>query len=936
MKIIEIHIYGYGKLDDVIIKDLENLNVIYGENEAGKSTIMSFIHSILFGFPTKQQSELRYEPKQLVKYGGKLIVMFKKGRAVIERVKGKASGDVTVTMEDGTQGKEELLNKLLANIDKSLFQSIFSFNLHGLQNIQQMKNEDLGKFLFSTGALGTDRLLLTETNLQKNLELRFKPNGKKPVINEKIAQVKHLHYELKKAEQQNDQYWTYIKEKEGCEEQLVSLNKELFQLQSKQTKIQELKNIEEYIVTAENQSETLKDRFLKTQSDLNDKKPNLEMIQQEFAITSAAENIPLYEQLKQENTRIHQTIKELDEEINMIKQKLHIPVDIEKLLMSNTSVFIKEKTASAQAKQLHLKEKKQELDVRFQKSKQELEQVEEKMNLVKASLLPERTRTKLLKQSRLVENREYLKRELTELQEQKQFITSSLQQELEQEKNQKQRSVLQKWVLCGFFLLIGIWGVFSQQWGLVALAMVAILYLLVFQQDKVEPKGKHIKIELARLSNKEKELLDVLQKSKSHPLTEITSQLDQDRKLQEQFKMLTLRWEQKNEEYDRILQEYETWEQDSHMHDLHLTELGEELHIPKEVALLFIHDAYVLIDKLKNVSREKQQLVQRAQIIQTEWNQIETSLKVLADQFLTTESSQLQNVAYLLKQTLKQQLELQVQHQEKKNKLLDLRMELQQNNNIIEKLLSQRQQLFVFVMDDKKEQLKPGDLDEQMNYVIERQKVIQQNMVTIQEALAATKHHITLIEEGGTYAQILHQYKLVESELNEEAKEWALYAIAKDLLEKAIEEYKNKRLPTLIEKATKYLQFLTNGNYLRIHTHKEGTSFLIEDKEHTYFEPNEVSQATSEQIYVALRLALATTLYEKYQFPIIIDDSFVNFDQKRTKKVIQLLRELEGHQILFFTCHDHLLTHFHRDEVIFLSEQTTHSNKKLVRKGSAK
>lgn len=117
---------------------------------------------------------------------------------------------------------------------------------------------------------------------------------------------------------------------------------------------------------------------------------------------------------------------------------------------------------------------------------------------------------------------------------------------------------------------------------------------------------------------------------------------------------------------------------------------------------------------------------------------------------------------------------------------------------------------------------------------------------------------------------------------------------------------------------------------------KKERVFLIEDREHTFFEPNEVSQATSEQIYVALRLALATTLYEKYQFPIIIDDSFVNFDQKRTKKVIELLRELKGHQILFFTCHDHLLTHFQRDEVVFLSEQTSSSNKKLIRKGSSK
>ena len=76
MKIKEIKVYGYGKLENIVIKQIENFTVFYGENEAGKSTIMSFIHSILFGFPTKQQSELRYEPKFHSKYGGQLIVDF--------------------------------------------------------------------------------------------------------------------------------------------------------------------------------------------------------------------------------------------------------------------------------------------------------------------------------------------------------------------------------------------------------------------------------------------------------------------------------------------------------------------------------------------------------------------------------------------------------------------------------------------------------------------------------------------------------------------------------------------------------------------------------------------------------------------------------------------------------------------------------------------
>src|SRR3954469_3614769 len=144
MQIEEIYIYGYGKFEDTKFTNLHKKQIFFGRNEAGKSTIMSFIHSILFGFPTKQQSDLRYEPKKGATYGGQLSGHFSKhGRTIIERVKGKATGDCSVRLESGEIGGEELLKSLLSSIDKHLYTSIFSFNLHGLQNIHQMKEQDL-------------------------------------------------------------------------------------------------------------------------------------------------------------------------------------------------------------------------------------------------------------------------------------------------------------------------------------------------------------------------------------------------------------------------------------------------------------------------------------------------------------------------------------------------------------------------------------------------------------------------------------------------------------------------------------------------------------------------------------------------------------------------------------------------------------------------
>lgn len=49
MKILSLHIDGFGKFHDRDISFEDGLNVVYGKNEAGKSTLHTFIKGMLFG-----------------------------------------------------------------------------------------------------------------------------------------------------------------------------------------------------------------------------------------------------------------------------------------------------------------------------------------------------------------------------------------------------------------------------------------------------------------------------------------------------------------------------------------------------------------------------------------------------------------------------------------------------------------------------------------------------------------------------------------------------------------------------------------------------------------------------------------------------------------------------------------------------------------------
>ena len=78
MKINKIKINSYGKIKNKEINLENHLNIIYGKNESGKSTIVNFINNILFGISkNKNGKEIsdfeKYTPWDSTEYSGKII-----------------------------------------------------------------------------------------------------------------------------------------------------------------------------------------------------------------------------------------------------------------------------------------------------------------------------------------------------------------------------------------------------------------------------------------------------------------------------------------------------------------------------------------------------------------------------------------------------------------------------------------------------------------------------------------------------------------------------------------------------------------------------------------------------------------------------------------------------------------------------------------------
>ena len=211
MRIKRLEIYGYGKWIDQTFDLNKDVHLFLGKNEAGKSTLMSFIHSILFGFPTRNSTLLRYEPRKSSRYGGKIIAEDDRlGEVVIERVHGKVTGDVNVTLEDGTTGRDELLDSLLNGMERETFQNIFSFSLSEIENVHQLNKEQLSRYLLNIGAHGTEYYLELVDQLEKDANNLYRPSGRVLPLNKQLSLLEKQEEKLAHLEKRNESYLEFI------------------------------------------------------------------------------------------------------------------------------------------------------------------------------------------------------------------------------------------------------------------------------------------------------------------------------------------------------------------------------------------------------------------------------------------------------------------------------------------------------------------------------------------------------------------------------------------------------------------------------------------------------------------------------------------------------------------------------------------------------
>jgi uncharacterized protein YhaN len=197
MKIIELNLAAFGPFTErVLAFDGTGLHIVYGPNEAGKSSALRGLKSLLYGIDERTADNFIHANDKLRIHG---ILLTGDGHE-LRFVRRKGRKNTLLTPDDEVLD-ERVLAPFLSGVSSELFETLFGIDhqalIQGGQEILEQKGE-VGQALFSA-ALGSHVLHTVLGELDAETKRLFLPAGSKPVINSAIRAHTDLRSEIRQS-----------------------------------------------------------------------------------------------------------------------------------------------------------------------------------------------------------------------------------------------------------------------------------------------------------------------------------------------------------------------------------------------------------------------------------------------------------------------------------------------------------------------------------------------------------------------------------------------------------------------------------------------------------------------------------------------------------------------------------------------------------------
>lgn len=133
--------------------------------------------------------------------------------------------------------------------------------------------------------------------------------------------------------------------------------------------------------------------------------------------------------------------------------------------------------------------------------------------------------------------------------------------------------------------------------------------------------------------------------------------------------------------------------------------------------------------------------------------------------------------------------------------------------------------------------------------------------------------------------------------------------LALQILEESYREMEQQFAPEMNQKAGEYLEALTGGVYKSLRVDRYFMVEVAGRNGYDFHKADYFSGGTTDQIYLALRLAIADIIRpDEEKMPLLLDDALIQYDDRRAAYALGLLLKLaEDRQVILLSCKNGLM-----------------------------
>ncbi|WP_395345245.1 AAA family ATPase [Levilactobacillus parabrevis] len=875
MRLNQLTIYGFGKFHNRTFPLNAGLNVLLGPNEAGKSTLTQFISAILFGFPTKKHPELRYEPLDGSRFGGEIAFTQDGTDYLVSRVDGPRGGKVTlhnVTLDLALPATT--LTHLLAPVDAQLFSNVYAINEPRLGTVFAASKQALIDRLRHVGAVGSDFWLDQAHQLDDAADELYKPQGRKPRLNQQLQEYQDLTEKLNRANASYATYWELLQTQQ--------------QQRSQQKDLQRQLAVQRQVASQYDQQLSLWSTYQQW-LDLDDTAaPVISGFQQNDATT--------LERLTNQVNATAATLQGDQKQLASLQDQAQLPPLFQQYLLvagqvdpliaqlPDVTIAVREQER-LQTDQAELQRQAGDIERQYAKHGQ----MPRAFSLATTQQVQELTASLSLANQK----RRRLQQQLNQLNEQ--------YRQQQPTRQQRQNPLADKqvgWLAAGLVVLIGAMflpGALFKLGG--ALLGVAVGYYGVFIVDSSTPASR-------QMQTLEEDIRDVQAQLREggKAIDDLTQQLDDIGDAHGLGDLAPAQW---NAAQDAIV----TWDR--------LTQRLENVAEQLATVVATVTDFQAAVQRVlpaattadfTKLARELQDLQSTQQRLRTQESDVTAVASRLKRDQNALDQAQRAVTTFLQTRNLRSTDAFYQQYQR-----------VREQGNRTQQRAALAEQLGARNLAALQQVASHADLSQRAQSATTQVADLQQQLDAVTEQLATIAGQLDHLTASGTQAGLRQKLANLAAQMQATTQQWLVDRLVSQWIAATLAAASGDRLPQIVKTASQFYGKLTENRYTEIEL--TPTTLRVKRADGDWRTVGQLSRGTAEQLDFAVKLAFAVVMAQQVAMPVVIDDGFVNFDADRRRAAYQLLVTISDTiQVILLTADDGVADKLPTENLIQLTD----------------